>query len=129
LSNVRSLIIGTNPEPVGKLPNYARRLASTESLSNNSWMGGVAWVLERSFWIGPMLLLVFGCLIKYLQNQDRHPKLENLFFGTELGLTSLGSILGAFVNFSGTVDASRVLTLVVISSNGYFDTANCHNFT
>lgn len=79
-------------------------------------MATLDWVFAHTFFLGPILLYVTGCLCKFLQNQDRKWRSDNLFFATEILLSSLGAVLGSFVSMTGTVgafDPIRVQTLFV----------------
>src|SRR5687767_2612937 len=74
--------------------------------------GGVILALmDWAFIVGPLLLMGALCGVKYLQNRGVGLVPENFFCGTELSLSGLGSLLGAFSSASGTVDAWQVLTL------------------
>lgn len=77
-------------------------------------MRWVTWILEYSYILGPLLLLAGGWLVKCLQNSDPIFRPDNFFFGMELSLTGIGSLLGAIVNLTGAIDVVRVLVLMFL---------------
>jgi hypothetical protein len=76
----------------------------------------IQWVVENAFWLGPWLLYAIACVVEILQHHRLGVHQEHFFHGTELALSTLGSLVGAFVvtGHSSSVEGSKVLTLGVL---------------
>jgi hypothetical protein len=62
---------------------------------------------------GPLALLIIGILLRSLQFKDGLRNAESWFFGSELSLSAVGSVLSAAT--SGKFDAAKTIELIYLA--------------
>ena len=71
-----------------------------------------------SYVLGPLVLLIVGIMVQYLQARGHKFGQEVFFFSNELALSNLGSVLSAFVVSSKSMDVPKLTALIVLSVGG-----------
>jgi hypothetical protein len=65
------------------------------------------WIQSHTFVLAPLALLVVGVFLRSLQHGGGLAHPDSWFFGSEMSLSAIGSLLGALT--SGKIDAPKTI--------------------